>query len=211
MEISAKRKLLVAAIIVLLWWLYAIGVMVAFNNNDGNEFRMAVLTILRFTPDLALIVLGAMLLGPKLGAFIGVIVLLGGVVAAGTGLFTPTPIWRFPAFAFAQYLAATVVAGLIITKKGSSYGMSMLAVFCALVLGHFASLVVSSFGHGATTLGERLFVVLMLTMAWVRYHGFGVIILSLIVPLVYLALGRVLAQPEDVHNDTQADTNSSID
>jgi len=181
---NVRIKLLIALVFVMLGLLYSIGFMVLFNNSD-YYFGMTLISISRFTPDMIIIILGGLLLGSVWGASVGALIVLGGFIFAGFGLFSPIAIWHFPISIFSQYLVSAICVGLI-AKKASSYIMIVLSVFCSLLLGHFAGLIVSFFTH------RDLLTFSILLRAWVNTNGVGVFLLALLIPIVYLALKQFL-------------------
>lgn len=183
-SISLRRKLLIVFVLVLLRQLYWIGHMVLFNNSD-ESLRLLLLTVWRFAPELTLILLGGMLLGPWWGAFAGVLSMVIDFVFRGIGLFSISAVWIFPASTLTRHVVIAVCVGLFI-KKVSSYNQIMLAVFCSLVLGYLSEIFTEYFVHGH----EYMLSLPVMLSVWTHLHGLGVFIHTLLAPGLYLLLKR---------------------
>jgi len=181
---SLRRKLLIALALVLLVRLYWIGHMVLFDIS-GDAGRTILLYVIRFAPELIFILLGGLLLGPVWGASVGIAVALSGFVFNGLGIFSSVAFWHFPITALLKYVVLAVCAGIFV-KRASSLKQTMLVVFCSLILAYSSEMLITYF-IDSYMLPLRTFLEI-----WVHLHGFGVLLQTIFVPLLYLALKRAL-------------------
>ena len=184
---NTKTKIVTAFVLVSLGVAYSTIYMVLANNSiySGNyTFGMTLFAIARFAPVLIFILLAGLFLGPVWGASVSTIILLISVIFGGFGIFSPIALWHFPLSTFAKYIAVSVSVGFF-AKSEFSYPKIALSVFGALILGYILQILVSYITH------REMLTIPDMFRAWMYLHGLGILLHTLLIPIIYLATKRV--------------------
>jgi len=183
---SIKTRTLTAIAIIALGLVYA-AIFAAITSDVTADSIDLVMTLIRIEPWWAFIVIGGLLLGPIWGAGISAVILLGGYIFIGLRLeyYLPISVLQTYARALAYYVAAAVCAGLF-SKIASSFKLLLLGAFCSLLLGHLVRLIIEyvRIGWGLPIRG--------LVESWIHFHGFAVLLLSVVIAGICLAFRHIL-------------------